>query len=323
MRGWSEYSRLWGSALALDSALTVSYDPKDLTMLTHEQGENIIIFTNGRDAQEQVLLDLLKKPKRPRVFVYVHDFPIHDWTKRWGNDLKSWPPDLSLYFEILRAANWVVTQSQVQADVIRELLGIQNVQVLDMCLDTLEMEHYEEHISKTPFHGRWWVGYVSRILPQKGQMDLVRAMNLVFDSKPLCLAGRKYDRSYVMDILKVSKQNLTLGIKVPDHVVYEVAKFSMVGVSPSYFEGWGMFPARVAWFGNPLVLYDIPVFREIYRDWAVFVPSGNVPALAEALKTICADPSKYQQASRGFVEAVRRRWSAQTFADRFRKLVNV
>jgi glycosyltransferase involved in cell wall biosynthesis len=74
-------------------------------------------------------------------------------------------------------------------------------------------------------------------------------------------------------------------------------------VSPSLYEPFGLAVAEAARMGLPLVLSDIPTFRELWDDAALFVPPGDAPALARALNRLAADPAL----RRSFGEAARLR----------------
>jgi alpha-1,3-rhamnosyl/mannosyltransferase len=54
-------------------------------------------------------------------------------------------------------------------------------------------------------------------------------------------------------------------------------------VSASEHEAFPLTPAEALISGLPVVLTDIPPFREIYGDWATFVPVGQVVGLRRAM----------------------------------------
>jgi glycosyltransferase involved in cell wall biosynthesis len=74
-------------------------------------------------------------------------------------------------------------------------------------------------------------------------------------------------------------------------------------VSPSLYEPFGLAVAEAARLGLPLVLSDIPTFRELWDDAALFVPPRDPKALARAFNGLAADPAL----RRSFGEAARLR----------------
>ena len=65
-----------------------------------------------------------------------------------------------------------------------------------------------------------------------------------------------------------------------------------VFVSPSLYEPFGLAVLEAASAGCALVLADIPVFREIWSDAAMFFDPRDPAALAAAINDIAADPDK-------------------------------
>jgi glycosyltransferase involved in cell wall biosynthesis len=47
--------------------------------------------------------------------------------------------------------------------------------------------------------------------------------------------------------------------------------------------------------GQPVVAYDTPVHREYLGNAGVFVPPGDVDALARAIRDLLADPARRRQ----------------------------
>lgn len=74
-------------------------------------------------------------------------------------------------------------------------------------------------------------------------------------------------------------------------------------VSPSIYEPFGLAVGEAARMGLPLVLSDIPTFRELWDEVAWFVPPGDPEALAMALDRLAADPHQRRRLG----EAARRR----------------
>ena len=62
-------------------------------------------------------------------------------------------------------------------------------------------------------------------------------------------------------------------------------------VSPSLYEPFGLAVLEAARTGLPLVLSDIPTFRELWEGAALFFPPREPAALAEAANRLAADPA--------------------------------
>jgi glycosyltransferase involved in cell wall biosynthesis len=68
-------------------------------------------------------------------------------------------------------------------------------------------------------------------------------------------------------------------------------------VSPSLYEPFGLAVAEAARMGLPLVLSDIPTFRELWDGVAVFVPPRDSEALAFTLDRLASDPHQRRRLS--------------------------
>jgi glycosyltransferase involved in cell wall biosynthesis len=62
-----------------------------------------------------------------------------------------------------------------------------------------------------------------------------------------------------------------------------------VFVSPSIYEPFGLAALEAASTGTPLVLADIPTYRELWTNAALFFPPDNAELLADTLNAVCSD----------------------------------
>ncbi|MFZ5676396.1 MAG: glycosyltransferase [Pseudomonadota bacterium] len=74
-------------------------------------------------------------------------------------------------------------------------------------------------------------------------------------------------------------------------------------VSPSLYEPFGLAALEAASSGAALVLADIPTYRELWRDSALFFPPRDAAALAAILNSLAAD----EPARGALAEAAKRR----------------
>ena len=62
-------------------------------------------------------------------------------------------------------------------------------------------------------------------------------------------------------------------------------------VLPSWLEGFGLPPVEGLAAGAPAIVSDLPVFREVLGDGALYVAPGDAAGLADALLAVAADPA--------------------------------
>jgi glycosyltransferase involved in cell wall biosynthesis len=79
-----------------------------------------------------------------------------------------------------------------------------------------------------------------------------------------------------------------------------------VFVSAARYEPFGLAVLEAAAAGCPLVLSDIPTFRELWHDAAIFVAPGDDRGFAEAIRRLIDDESQRQSGGAGARRAARR-----------------
>ena len=89
--------------------------------------------------------------------------------------------------------------------------------------------------------------------------------------------------------------------------------------APSLYEPFGLAALEAAQAARPLVLSDIPTFRELWEGAAAFVPPGDAPALHLALRDLLSNAPR--RAALGAAALARsRRYTVQAMADRMARI---
>ena len=160
--------------------------------------------------------------------------------------------------------------------------------------------------------GSFTVGFVGRLLDDKGVRTLVRAHEILAQrgvSVRALLAGAP-DPSNPASIPEHvlngwrNRPNLVLLGQIDD--VRTVWAQAHVGVLPSRREGLPKSLLEAAACGRPLIATDVPGCREIARQGvnALLVPPDDAPALADAIETLMKDRDlrlRFGRASRTLV----------------------
>jgi glycosyltransferase involved in cell wall biosynthesis len=82
---------------------------------------------------------------------------------------------------------------------------------------------------------------------------------------------------------------------LPADDVLSLMRRAALFAAPSLYEPFGLAVLEAALCGCALVLADIPTFRELWQDAAIFVPPDDPVAWAEALAALAADPARRQR----------------------------
>ncbi len=72
--------------------------------------------------------------------------------------------------------------------------------------------------------------------------------------------------------------------------------------------------------GQPVVAYDSPVHREYLGDWGVYVPSGEVVSLAEAISELIHDKPRRCRLGDALRERAAQKYSWEAASERIEDL---
>lgn len=135
--------------------------------------------------------------------------------------------------------------------------------------------------------------FVGNIKKHKGLKVLLDAFRLLLKKVPdarLIIVGnaenfRTGDTKVFEEIKKLPPSSVCFTGKISNEELKAYYRKAKLLVQPSFYEGFGMPPLEALTCGTNAVISDIPVFREIYRDFPVtFFSSGNSSDLSEKIE---------------------------------------
>lgn len=141
-----------------------------------------------------------------------------------------------------------------------------------------------------PASGKLKLLAVGNLRPQKNYPFMIDAFRYLKDSPvTLDIYGEGALRPVLEKTIQQEQLNITLKGKVSD--IAAIMPLYDVFLMLSSFEGFGIAVAEAMAANKPLILSDIPVFREITRSNAVFVSLTSEKDFAEQLKQLSSDNS--------------------------------
>jgi glycosyltransferase involved in cell wall biosynthesis len=156
--------------------------------------------------------------------------------------------------------------------------------------------------------GRYFL-QVSRIVPEKRQLDLIRAYSLAQPSGwRLVLVGGAGSDRYSQEVISAARAaGVVLAGFQRGLTLAQLYSHAGAFVLPSSHEGLPIALLEALSYGLPVIASEIPANREINLDAASYFPVGDVAALATRLSEVAQVPQN--DAAR----ETRRRWVADTY----------
>ena len=147
--------------------------------------------------------------------------------------------------------------------------------------------------------------FLGRLHPSKGIFDLVTIWRYVTDQKPwakLVVIG--HGREEMIQKLKkeINQKNLVKNIilagYLEDGQVLETLRHSAVFVFPSHEEGFGLAPLEAQACQKPIVAWNLPIFKEIFKKGMIRVPFLKNHLFATQIVKLLEDKKYYCEIAR-------------------------
>jgi glycosyltransferase involved in cell wall biosynthesis len=144
-----------------------------------------------------------------------------------------------------------------------------------------------------------YILFVGNIKRHKGLLLLLQALSLAkkdgynFNLK---IAGTSENfRTKDNEILKyIDKTMMNYSGNITDNDLKALYAEALLLVQPSFYEGFGLPPLEAMACGTKALVSDIPVFKEIYKDFPVnYFKSGNVLNLKDQIIAVCTQKNDF------------------------------
>jgi glycosyltransferase involved in cell wall biosynthesis len=139
--------------------------------------------------------------------------------------------------------------------------------------------------------------YVARMVPGKGHDHLISVMRRVLSRWPrarLVLAGDGPTRGHVQRMFEDAALSRSVSILGHRADVNRLLAACDLFVFPSISEGFGLAVLEAMAAAKPVVCFDLPVYHEFVEPGrtSLLAPLGDGEALADAVVSVLADPSR-------------------------------
>lgn len=142
--------------------------------------------------------------------------------------------------------------------------------------------------------------FLARLHPSKGIYDLIKIWEYVCKILPkakLAVIGHGDNRTKRCLKQRIEgeglKENIDILGHLPDSEAFGIVKSSRLFIFPSYEEGFGIVIAEAMACGLPVVVYDLPVYKEYFEKGIVRIPIGNTEVFAKAIMDLLRNLDMY------------------------------
>jgi glycosyltransferase involved in cell wall biosynthesis len=134
------------------------------------------------------------------------------------------------------------------------------------------------------------VGFLGSISPLKGGKDLLLILGLLIKIRPktkalIIGAAPPWFTSYLKK-LGIERQVKVIGPIYNDETKFDLLRKVRVFVFPSHEETWGIAIVEALASGCIVIAYDLPVYKEIFRDSLITVPRYDYKGIAKKVLDI-------------------------------------
>lgn len=161
-----------------------------------------------------------------------------------------------------------------------------------------------EEIKKVKSKNKRYDGcFIGRFHPQKGILDLVKIWKIVTGKKPsakLVIIGSGELESELRKEIERNhlQKNITLAGHLDGREKFSLVKSSKLLLFPSTYESWGIVAAEAMACGLPVVAYDLPVYKDIFKKGMVRVKISDTKSFAQQVLNLLGSPPLYKRLSR-------------------------
>lgn len=229
--------------------------------------------------------NLLKKIKIP-IFTTIHDvifLDIKGLTGKFGTKIRKF-----VYQNAINKSKCVFTVSQFSKKRIEQNLHTKNKKIV-VTYNSVPYWFLENQkkISKEDF-----ILFVGNIKQHKGLSVLLNAYKILLEKKfitKLVIVGneknfRTGDNLISKKINEFPANSIEFTQKITNEQLKEIYLKAKLLIQPSFYEGFGMPPLEALNCGTNVILSDIEIFTEIYKDFPVtFFQTGNSNDLAQKI----------------------------------------
>ncbi len=133
------------------------------------------------------------------------------------------------------------------------------------------------------------------------------------------------DKKVFGEIFNTTNENVEYLGNIPDEELYNVMIQAKALINASLYEGFGLPPLEAMSIKTPCILSDIPVYKELYGDVALFFEPTNPTELAQQIIKLYSSNSYKSLCEKSFEKSLGFSWNkvAESYINEIEKIITV
>lgn len=255
-----------------------------------------------------------------RMIVTIHDLLWHEYQGAHVTTLPSWKYTLKhfAYKYTVKEAVKKAERILVPAETVKKTLAEYYPFAKKKTFVTKEGVGEKFQVLSSKFQEVTqpkYLVYVGSLYPHKNIEIVLRSLQQLPDYELLLVGARNVFQDQVRERVKelgVEKQVKFVGY-LSDEDLIKTFQHSVALVQPSLFEGFGLTGVEAMASGLPVLASNIPIFKEIYQDGALFFDPKSVESFVKQLREI--ESEKVRKALIKHGGSVAKHYNWQTMAE--------
>lgn len=233
--------------------------------------------------------------------VVIHDMAVKE-NKSWFNWKFALVYNILFFFNLKNALKIITVSNFSKKEILKFYPDIQQSKIEVVYLASF-LNFNEEEYKK----GDYFIA-VNSLNSRKNIKVILEAFKRLDSSKyKLKIIGNSFDNVFNTEVLEFDS-NITFLNEISDAELKKEISEAKALINASFYEGFGLTALEAMSVYTPCILSDIPVYRELYNDTALFFKADNAVELAQQIEDLTHSDNYKEICKRSFEASQKFSW---------------
>ncbi|MFC4475902.1 glycosyltransferase family 4 protein [Flavobacterium chungangensis] len=239
--------------------------------------------------------------------IVIHDMAVKE-NRSWFNWKFVLVYNILFFFNLKNALKIITVSNFSKKEILKFYPDIQQSKIEVVYLASFLNFNGEEYKK-----GDYFIA-VNSLNSRKNIKVILEAFELLDSNKyKLKIIGNSFDNIFNTDSLKFDS-NITFLNEISDAELMREISEAKGLINASFYEGFGLTAIEAMSVYTPCILSDIPVYRELYNDTALFFKTDNAVELAQKIEKLAHSDNYKDICKRSFEASQKFSWKAASDA---------